>query len=385
VKNTSATMALDAEATKVVSAAQAQLTSLPTERKLRLSDALQNQFEFAPSPAGKPASFNELVTLDPRKLTLGEKNDLLSHIERTQQLVDPTLVPSAASGGDVEAILSAFQSSSPLTSLESQRARQSLKTLPTAAKSVGRILWSNPTDGNWHFEGTVFVTKTNVVATACHVIGELTDVSAGQLVLRKDRIAVVDFSEVALPKAGPLPAAMHTYPVSKILATGSGQGCDVALLQISGAESVPSLRLSTATSPPKRVVVLGYPQLADLSPLVCKSAVDPTVLYFCQFRAAHADAAKVSSPGNFSSSSSHDGLGVFTYSANTRGGQSGSPVLDLETLQVSGVHYCCTGSTDVPYSLGCATWHPQNLKWNEAIDSATILADKALKNYFDIP
>ncbi len=372
---------LDREATTAVSAVQGQLKNFPIDRKTRISDALQSQLMSVPLSFKVAGNLNSLVTLDPHKLTLTEKNDLLMRIQRTQQLVDPALTPSPAAEAD--AIISTFQSSSPLSPAEIQALRLRLAQLPNIAKSVGRILWSNPADGNWHFEGTGFVTKTNIVTTACHVISELTDVSDGQLVLRNDRHAVVDFSEMTLPKTGPLPSNMVTYPVSKILAAGSAKGCDVAVVQISGADSVPALSVSKTQSPPKRLLVLGYPQLSDLTPLVCQYEQDPTALYFCQFRTAYPAAAKVTSPGNLYGSNSHDGISVFTYSANTRGGQSGSPVLDFETLQVAGVHYCCTGSADMTYSLGCATWHPQNLRWNEAIASSTVLADSSLKSYFE--
>jgi hypothetical protein len=254
--------------------------------------------------------------------------------------------------------------------------------LPVVAKSVGRLLWSNPTDGNWHFEGSAFVIKTNIVATACHVVAELVDISGNQITIRKDRTAVIDFSDVELPKTGPLPPEVHPYPLSKILALGSAKGCDAAVLQIAGAESLPAIPMSSSATPPKRVVVVGYPQLTDLSPLVCQFAIDPTTLYFCQFRAAHPGTSKVNSPGDVYTSGSHDRIGVFTYNSSTRGGQSGSPVLDLETLKVAGVHYCCTGSADVGSSLACALWHPQNLRWNEAISSTSILADQSLKGYF---
>ncbi len=375
-----AARSIDTEATQVLSAAQAQLKMLPAAQKARISGTLNDQARRL-SLSNNTFTFDELILPDPHNLTLIEKNNLLSNIQRTQQLVDPSLVIRPAADLNADAIILTFQSSSPLTGPEIQNVRQALKRLPVVAKSIGRLLWANPADGNWHFEGTVFVSKTNVVATACHVVSDLTDVSNGQSVLRKDRVAVIDFSEIPLPRTGPLPASLHTYPVVKVLATGSTAGCDVATLQISGADSIPPLTLASGSFIPKRMLVLGYPQLADLTPLVCQYEMDPTATYFCQFHADNPSAAKVASPGKLYTSNSHDGISVFTYGANTRGGQSGSPVLDLETLQVVGVHYCCTG-VDLPNALACATWHPQNLKWNEAIASATITSDQTLRLYF---
>jgi hypothetical protein len=130
--------------------------------------------------------------------------------------------------------------------------------------------------------------------------------------------------------------------------------------------------------------VIGYPQLADLSDLVCQYAIDSTTKYFCQFRASHPGIVKVKAPGSVYTANAHDGIDVLTYNASTRGGQSGSPVIDLDSLRVVGVHYCCTGSSKVDTTLGCATWHAQNLRWNEAISTRTIVGDEALKDFFEI-
>lgn len=371
------------EASEVLAAAQAQLKALPPAERMRISTELSSPASLA-SMFGRPFTLDTLISPDPDKLTLMEKNELMANFQRLQQLVDPSILVTSPNDADADAIVRAFQASSPLTPSEIQIVRQSLKGLPAIAKSVGRLLWVDPADGNWHFKATVFVSKPNVVATACHVVSDLTDVQDGQLVLRRDVTAVVDFSETPLPKTGPLPASLQTFPVKKLLAAGSAQGCDVAALQISGADSIPPLTLSSGAANPKRLLVLGYPQLTDLTALVCHYAEDPTAVYFCRFHLANPEAAKVASPGNFYTSNTHDGISVLTYNANTRTGQSGSPVLDLETLRVIGVHYCCTGS-DTPYALACALWHPQNLRWNEAIAAATIASDDKLKPYFTTP
>ncbi len=381
VHTPAASVSTDAEATKVVTAAQVQLKALSPAQKQKLSDALESQLNSV-SLFNKSVTFNGLLSADPSKLTLREKNNLLSQIQRTQQLVDPSLHMSPASDGNADPIILAFQSSSPLTGTDLQKAKQALKALPSVAKSIGRLLWFDTADGSWTFEGTVFVIKPNVVATACHVVSNLTDVSGGQLVLRQGLAAVIDFSESDLPESGSLPSNLKTYPVVKLLGTGSSKGCDVAALQISGAEAIPPIPVALEASPPQRMLVVGYPQLRDLSPLVCQYAQDPTAKYFCQFRTSYPNAAKIASPGNLYTANSHDGISVITYSANTRTGQSGSPVLDLETLQVVGVHYCCTGSDEATYGLACALWHPQNLKWNEAIASGTLESDPSLKDYF---
>lgn len=378
----------DAEAGKVLSAAQQQVQTLPDAKKQQilngLSESLLGKVNKIATSTIDPNHPETVLQADPKKLSLEQKNELLSLIQQTQQVVDPTLVPSSTTSLDPKDILSVFGSPTPLTLDEIKLYSNNLKKLPGLAASVGRLLWADKTDQNWTFEGTVFVTKANVVATACHVIEPLVDVSNGKISLRGDRMAVIDFSDGQLPATGQLPSGINTYPVLNIIATGSGQGCDVALLKISGADGVPLLKVSDGKSIPKRLVIIGYPQLADLTDLVCQYTLDSTTKYFCQFRVAHPGIAKVKSPGSTYTSNSHDGIDVFTYNASTRGGQSGSPVIDLDSLRVVGVHYCCTGSAQVDTTLGCATWHAQNLKWNEAISTKTITADDALKNFFEV-
>jgi hypothetical protein len=194
-------------------------------------------------------------------------------------------------------------------------------------------------------------------------------------------VAAIDFTDTALSSSGGPPQNATLFPVVKILGSGSAQGCDVAFLEIQGAESVTPLKLSNGKTTPKRIAVIGYPLLSDLTPLICKIETDPTMLFFCTFHTAHPDIAKVKSPGTVYTTNAHDGIAVFTYSAATRGGQSGSPVIDLETLEVVGIHYCCSGSSQVDTAFTCATWHAQNIQWNEAISSSAILADKALNPF----
>ncbi len=379
----------DTEAGAVLAAAQEQIRNLPDAKKQQVlngfGEIVRNKLGVVATATMDLHDPATILKVDPKKLTLQQKNELLSLIQQTQQVVDPTLVPSPTTSQDPQDILSVFSSSAPLTPAEVALYSNNVKKLPTVAASVGRLLWANKIDQKWNFEGTVFVTKTNVVATACHVIEPLVDVSNGSISLRNDRIAVVDFSDNLFPVPGVIPPGVHTYAVVNIIATGSGQGCDVALLRLSGAEGIAPLKVSDdATRLPKRVVVVGYPQLTDLSDLVCQYTIDKTTKYFCDFHQAHPTVAKVKSPGSTYTSNAHDGIDVFTYNASTRGGQSGSPVIDLDSLRVVGVHYCCTGSSQVDTVLGCATWHAQDLRWNEAISAKTLIGDKALKDYFEI-
>lgn len=222
---------------------------------------------------------------------------MLGSIQYGQQVVDPTLVPSPVSKVNVEEIVSAFKHSKPLNADETKRYGDNMPKIPILAKSVGRLLWADKISGKWIFEGTVFVTKPNIVATACHSIEPIADISNGKISLRTDRTAAIDFSDVELPDTGLLPPTLRTYPVVKIVATGSAKGCDVAFLEIDGASGIPSLKFSDSKIRAARILVIGYPQLLDLTPLRCEYAPDATTKYFCNFHAANPGVAKVKSPG----------------------------------------------------------------------------------------
>jgi hypothetical protein len=124
--------------------------------------------------------------------------------------------------------------------------------------------------------------------------------------------------------------------------------------------------------------------MALMQPITCQFLLDSSQQYFCKFHAEHPGVAKVISPGTVYAVSSHDAIGVVEYNATTLTGQSGSPVIDLQSLEVVGIHYCCTGNTDAGTSFPCDTWHPQNLSWNEAIDSSTLATDPVLKDFFEV-
>jgi hypothetical protein len=386
-KASKSAITLDSEAGKVLAAAQHQIADLSGTKKQEVFSAFDEiaskQSPFTSLTIDNGAPHNALTT-NPKALTLRQKNDLLSWIQQTQQVVDPSLTPSTSSSQDPQDLVSAFSSSKPLTPAEIQKYTANVARIPVLAKSVGRLLISVTAGSTWVSKGTVFVTKKNVVATACHVIEPIVDVSNGTLSLRKNIIAVVDFSDDTLPDDGTLPSGLQTYPVNKILSVGTAQGCDVALLQISGADSIEPLKVDESKSLPARIIVIGYPKLDDLSDLVCTYAIEKTQKFFCQFWKANKGAAKVKSPGSTYTPNSHNGIDVFTYNAATREGQSGSPVLDLETLRVVGIHYCCTGADIPDLKLACATWHAQNLEWNEAISTKSILKDKALRDYVQL-
>ena len=177
------------------------------------------------------------------------------------------------------------------------------------------------------------------------------------------------------------------YPVTGVAAISGRAGCDVAQLRIDGAAAnIPPLKIAAKNTTATRVIVVGYPLLNTYSSFTCSLGLGGiTSTNFCEFHTDYPTIAKVASPGRILSRDAHDGISVFTYDAPTDGGQSGSPVFDAETLEVIGIHYCCSGAPANTSDLMCATWHPQNISWNEAIASETMVGDAILKpNLSDI-
>jgi trypsin-like peptidase len=375
---------MDAEANDVLSAAQKQIRNLPGPAQGQVLSGLRTKIDTPNLKTLGIKAPSDILAIDPEKLSFRQKDQILGNIMQQQRFVDPGSVVTPSNSGNPQDIVPAFTASSPLTPEEIKRYSDNARKIPTLAQSVGRLLWSDKASRMWHFEGTVFVTKTNIVATACHAVEHIVDVKNEQLVLRSDRVAVVEFSDGELPDTGMLPTNVQTYPVIGIAASGSTLGCDVAFLRIDGALTIPSLKVSNGKSIPKRIALIGYPQLTDLTPLVCQYAVDDTTKYFCKFHAAHPGIAKVKSPGTVYTSNLHNGINVFTYNATSRLGESGSPVIDLDTLDVVGVHYCCTGGNQVDNALECASWHAQNVSWNEAISVSTLIADKNLAGFLEV-
>jgi hypothetical protein len=264
----------------------------------------------------------------------------------------------------------------------------SLSRLLEQEKSIGRLLWTKPeliVSGTpmWQLAGTVFVTGPGIVTTACHTLSgqgdqSLLDIRGTSVALRSGIVLKVEFGDTSQYQT--------MYTVSGVAAVSGQAGCDVAQLKIDGADHVPPLKIAARNITATRILVVGYPQLDNYSALTCSLGLGGiTWKDFCAFHSAYPNVAKIVSPGHILSRDSHNPISVFTYDAPTDGGQSGSPVFDADTLEVIGVHYCCSGAAANSSALACANWHPQNVAWNEAIASETLVSDQTLKpNIVDI-
>jgi hypothetical protein len=393
------TLELDQESTNVMSAIQTRIKELPAAKEQEVLNTMRDitlQHPNLTTPETTPSGTSgtvDLLNANPRALTLSQKTSAIEvMIEASNQSVQQVVIggPQSPSPLDPTPIKSSPSLDSLATALNSIAPRQDkilsatdLAALVEKQKSIGRILWTyqnlfDKGDPMWQIAGTGFVTSPGIVTTACHVVSKFGDVSGGQVKLKANVVVRIDFSNTSTPG--------NLIPITGIIAISNTMACDAAQLGLSGSTDIVPLRVAPATSATKRILVVGYPQLDNYrAEGDCQSQGTLTATQFCIFANANPTAAKVVSPGGVLTAccgDDHGGVSVITYDAPTDGGQSGSPVFDAETLQVIGVHYCCTEESATPTILNCETWHPQKPGWNEAVTTQSLLRDSSLKDRF---
>jgi hypothetical protein len=348
------TQQLDEESTRVLSSIHVQIQNMSSvARENVYNDIDAATIEKPTVPQGET-------------LTIGKAEELLS-------------IPAQPAAGSVlDALARTLNDLQP----GPQVSVASLTPIFAKGQSIGRVLWTykdllDKGDPMWQLAGTGFVSSPGVVTTACHVVSLIADVSAGQAKIRAGLVVRMDFSDTV---------AFHKLiPVTNIVAISKATGCDIAQLALDGGADIVPLKMGPATASTKRILVVGYPLLDNYTLDDCSAEGNTvTETQFCGLRRSNPGVAKVISPGTVFTccDNDHGGISVLTYNASTDGGQSGSPVFDADTLVVVGVHYCCTG--DMPSSglMDCDTWHPQNIKWNEAISTQSLLNEPNLKGHF---
>jgi hypothetical protein len=354
----------------------------------RMKDEIKRRPEAFESLGSIAADPSTILTADPSQLTyqqrsVADKIMIAAHREYTDQIVlDSGTTPAPPTLEGLDTVTKVLNSISPdQTPLSASH----FSSLLDKSASIGRLLWTKPkllASGTpmWQLAGTVFVTSPGIVTTACHTLrgqGDqpLVDIKGNTVTLLSDMVLRVEF--------GNSPQYQTMYPVSGIVAISGQAGCDVAQLRIDGADNIPALKVAAKNKTATRVVVFGYPLLNNYSSFECAIGQGGnTEKEFCVFHSSNPKVAKVASPGKVLTRDIHEGVSVFTYDAPTDGGQSGSPVFDADTLEVIGIHYCCSGSDANSSVLACANWHPQNVAWNEAIASETLVDDQILKSNF---
>jgi endonuclease G len=134
----------------------------------------------------------------------------------------------------------------------------------------------------------------------------------------------------------------------------------------------PPLQVSSQAAAGTYIGVLGYPDIrgAEDACQTHSASCDETAQWFASYGQKNPGIIKILSPGRETGQFSRGTFQIFTYDAPTLGGQSGSPVMDLETGKVVGLHYCCSGYKAQAESLACAQINPISLgdrSANEAI------------------
>lgn len=209
-----------------------------------------------------------------------------------------------------------------------------------------------------YLAGTGFVIGPGMIATACHVLDAITDQSGVNL--SSALWVKIDFSAD--------PQTHQAYLVTGVLGRGSMQGQDYAVLAVSrmsddGSAALPDRMVFSNETNAKYVGVIGYPDISWATK-ACASGgdgCDETAKWFSDFAQKNPGVIKIISPGRKTGDFSPHGFPIFTYDAPTLQGQSGSPVIDLQSKQVIGLHYCCTGYKPNDNEPSCARLQPLSL------------------------
>jgi len=250
--------------------------------------------------------------------------------------------------------------------------------LLTQSQSVGRIVHKScPAEIPECFDpvGTMFVIGPGLAATNCHVVaGFVEKGEAGQWRLRADRVLRVDFG------VGPASEPGDQFRVFRLAGCSPLEGYDVAFLEfekrsVKGRlESPPPLELERRPvqrqwgQAEARVYTIGYPNMANPS--------QPDMIALKKA----GKFAKLASPGVVIGVEPHGKYNFLLHSTTTDAGNSGSPLIDLQTFRVIGIHNCCqTKSTRQSVTnLPCSTVFGNNGS-NLALATWNLVTDPVLK------
>ena len=269
-----------------------------------------------------------------------------------QVAVQPQLKPVPIVEGQLQSVLAQppLSAAPPLTP-----ERRAL--LLRFAASVGRLEVKSGAD--YSLRGTGFVVAPGLVATNCHVVR--TVAQQGPSPVDTFLLAPVDLRI----DFGDTPAHQERLEFRiTALRPCPGEGLDVAFLQTEFASvdrhtTLPPPLILTSAEPqrlaagsPLNVAQIGYPDLHDPN----LTGGTPTQDLFLQFDAGQY--AKFYTPGAITTVEAKSGIDFVFHIVSTWSGESGSPLLDLETGNVVAVDSCCdrtNGSLPAPSDLSCAT------------------------------
>lgn len=250
------------------------------------------------------------------------------------------------------------------------------------ARSVGRI---ERDDGGMRHIGTAFVVGDGLLATNCHVLRAMLDPAVDRGRPDGDlRLAgrfLVDFGDPA--KHDP----EGEYEIEGVAGYSRTRFMDVAVLRVaaksrSGSRGLPPripLRRQPMTSitrqQPLAIGVLGYPDLLNLD-----DTDQDTQDTFRRIRERAGARAKVFSPGMVVGLDENGTIVFLDHVASTHRGQSGSPVLDRQTGEAVGIHFCCTepGRPESVDPLACSSERLSDRRNNEAVSAWSVVSDALL-------
>jgi len=291
-----------------------------------------------------------------------------------QRFVSDTFKPVPITATGLKAIL--VQPPNPLvpdlTDAESAELRNK-------ARSVGRLLTRTcpgDTEGCFSFLGTLFMVNEQIAVTNCHVIKKFVSKSDGQWGIKPDRELFADFSDRRQIK----PA--EGFRVMSLVGCSEAVGFDVAMIRLAAKALNGVLHLPPPLAIDRqplqrawdtldtRVYVIGYPNWSN--------TLEPDL----KTLAAAGDFSRMASPGVLSQPLPQGGFHFLPHNSSTIDGNSGSPVIDMKTFQVVGIHSCCSKSateSDIA-ELPCATVFG-NLTRNLALPTWYVATDSQLKGF----
>ena len=218
--------------------------------------------------------------------------------------------------------------------------------LVTPIQSVGRIEVTGHPMFDWI--GTGWVVAENIIITNRHVANELAQRKGNQFLFNHDFLGNeykvnIDFKEEYRIKEQA--EDYYTYNnkcefmIKEVIHIEPPSGYDMAFMRIdwnNKNNARPPICLSKSVKPDKTVAVIGYPAHDSRTSLPEEQKRIFSGIYD----------VKRFAPGEIDSVDTKKGL--FQHDCSTAGGCSGSPVIDLETQKVLGLHF---GGNETRYNI----------------------------------
>jgi endonuclease G len=205
-----------------------------------------------------------------------------------------------------------------------ERLEKSRGLLNNAISACGRVEFKNHPDKLWG--GTGWLIKPNLFVTSRHVASELVfKDGSGVITFRRNFANKYIAGRIDLREESGQPDEIELN-VLKVLHIEDSSGPDIALLQVdaTAAGRLNPLKISTETTPQAYVAMIGYPGWDD-------TRNDPVVTNAI-FKGIYG--VKRLMPGVIGSY----GADYVTHDCSCLGGCSGSPLIDLATGEVVGMH-----------------------------------------------